>query len=183
MATVKISQLNSIALADSLVLPASDGSTTGKVTAAQLRNSVDTIAAGTLPSAGGVFQFPFVPLLQNAGNFTQYKILKLILKNVGFTAANTRIGISNYANDTNGSCISHNNSSAATGIWVHCTIDLIGGTLMSASENNSTIQDAGGSYIFMKSHNYTPASKDIIIFTSAENNYFDGGNYVLLGIR
>lgn len=183
MATVKISQLNSIALADSLVLPASNGSTTGKVTASQLRNSVDTIAAGTIPSAGGFISFPFVPLLQNAGNLTQYKILKLILKNVGFTAANTKIGISNYANGTNGSCISHNNASGSVGIWVHCTIDLIGGTLISASENNNTIQDSGGSYIFMKSHNYTPASTDIIIYTSAANNYFDGGNYVLLGIR
>jgi hypothetical protein len=183
MATVKISQLNSIALADSLVLPASNGSTTGKVTASQLRNSVDTIKTGTIPSAGGFINFPFCSLLQNAGDLTQYKLLKLILKNVGFTAANTRIGISDYANGTNGSCISHNNSSASTGIWVHCTIDLIGGTLISASENNSTIQDAGGSYIFMKSHNYTPASKDIMLYTSAANNNFDGGNYVLLGIR
>jgi hypothetical protein len=183
MATVKISQLNSIALADSLVLPASNGSTTGKVTASQLRNSVDTLASGNIPaySPSGTWYSTYTI---TTGSLANYKILKLSLRNVGFTVNNTRIQLTDLGVGSS-PFICHNNGSGSTGVWVDCTINLIGGTLISFSENSGQQYDTNGSYTFMKAHSYTPnqVAGFIQINTSAVNNYFDGGAYTVLGIR
>lgn len=201
---VKISQLPASSPNGSLVLPVSDGITTGKVTVSQvcgvvtagqittslgyipynstnpngyISNGVDSLVSGTLPVAGGFNTQSSFEL--NTGSLTQYKILKLILKDVSMTAGNTTLAINSYSNG----CITHNNGSGSTGVWAHCTIDLIGGTLMSVSENSGQQYDTNGSYVFMKAHNYTPASTRITLYTSGATNYFDNGTYLILGLR
>lgn len=214
---VKISQLPASSPNGSLVLPVSDGITTGKVTVSQvcgivtagqittslgytpynstnpnnyISNGVDILASGNMPSnpSGGVEYSSFTIVLGATGVLAKYKILKLSLRNVGFTAANTRIqlldpitgqpGLSPY--------ISHNNGSASTGVWVDCTINLVGGTLMSVSENSGQQFDANGSYVFMKAHNYTQTgttSPYLTLNTHAITNFFDGGSYTVLGLK
>ena len=205
---VKISQLPASSPNGSLVLPVSDGITTGKVTVSQvcgvvtagqittslgytpynstnpngyISSGVVTLASGNMPSnpALGVAYSTFTIV---TGSLANYKILKLSLNNVGFTAANTRIQLSDIGVGSS-PYICHNNGSASTGVWVDCTINLVGGTLISASENSGQQYDTNGSYIFMKAHSYTPASPFVQINTSATTNYFDGGTYTLLGLR
>ena len=137
---VKISQLPASSPSTDLVVPVSDGSTTGKVTLSQvcgvinsnqvttalgytpynstnpngyISNGVDTLVSGALPVAGGFNTQSSFEL--NTGSLTKYKILKLILKDVSMTAGNTTLAINSYSNG----CITHNNSSGSTGVWAH----------------------------------------------------------------
>jgi len=207
---VRISQLPASSPSTGLVVPVSDGSTTGKVTLSQVcgvinsnqvttalgytpynstnpngyvSNSVDTLASGNIPPHSAGTDYSTFTIV--TGSLTKYKILKLSLRNIGFTAANTRIQLTAESGFASSPYISHNNGSAVTGIWVDCTINLIGGTLISVSENSGQQFDANGSYIFMKAHSYTPtqAAPYIQINTHATTNFFDGGSYTVLGLK
>jgi len=206
---VKITQLPAVSPNGSLVLPVSDGITTSKVTVSQvcgvmtagqittslgytpynstnpsgyISSSIVTLATGRFPSivppstAYPTFTF-------QTGSLANYKILKLSIRNVSFSQANSRIQLTDPLTEQSGLSpyISHNNGTGL--IFLDCTIDLISGTLVSVSENGGQEYDSNGSYVFMKSHNYTPASTFVKINSSASSNYIMTGTYYLLGLK
>jgi hypothetical protein len=157
-----------------------------------IANSITEIYAGYVPSySTGPFGEAYSSfnvynaLIPGLVSLAGFKFLKLSLRNVGFTAANTRIALGSVATGS-ASYISHNNASASINIWVDCMIDLVNQTLVSVSENSNSIQDNGTSYIFHKTldpYNITSSSQRITIYTSGTTNYFDGGTFRLLGIK
>jgi len=220
MADTTISGLQPLpSVTSSLLLPASDGASTGKVTigninslapvqsvfgrtgnvtlqssdvtgalgytpynstnpAGYISQGVVTLATGNFPSNGGFINYSAYTV--NVGSLANYKLVKIILRNIGFSAANTRIC---FGGLNVGPYICHNNTTSSVGVWVNCTLDLIGGTLLSVSENNNSIIDTGTGYVFLKSHSYTQSSTQIVFYTTANTTFFDGGSYVIMGLR